>query len=53
MSVFPAGYRGSGLLLHITSLPSKYGIGDVEQQARAAIARRKDAHARDSRDCRR
>ncbi|MGO9260562.1 MAG: 4-alpha-glucanotransferase [Bryobacteraceae bacterium] len=29
MSVFPAGYRGSGLLLHVTSLPSKYGIGDV------------------------
>jgi 4-alpha-glucanotransferase len=29
MSVFPQGYRGSGLLLHVTSLPSKYGIGDV------------------------
>jgi 4-alpha-glucanotransferase len=26
---FPAEYRASGLLLHITSLPSPYGIGDV------------------------
>src|SRR3954471_15722074 len=26
---FPPGYRASGLLLHITSLPSPYGIGDV------------------------
>ena len=26
---FPAGYRASGLLLHVTSLPSLYGIGDV------------------------
>jgi 4-alpha-glucanotransferase len=26
---FPEGYRASGLLLHITSLPSPYGIGDV------------------------
>ena len=26
---FPAGYRASGLLLHVTSLPSPYGIGDV------------------------
>ena len=26
---FPADYRASGLLLHITSLPSPYGIGDV------------------------
>src|SRR6266481_3791008 len=28
-SVFPPGYRGSGMLLHVTSLPSPYGIGDV------------------------
>lgn len=28
-SPFPAGYRASGLLLHITSLPSPYGIGDL------------------------
>src|SRR5262245_3174509 len=26
---FPEGYRASGLLLHVTSLPSPYGIGDV------------------------
>jgi len=25
---FPTDYRGSGLLLHVTSLPSPYGIGD-------------------------
>jgi 4-alpha-glucanotransferase len=29
MPPFPRGYRASGLLLHITSLPSPYGIGDV------------------------
>jgi len=27
---FPPAYRASGLLLHITSLPSPYGIGDVD-----------------------
>ena len=26
---FPENYRASGLLLHLTSLPSPYGIGDV------------------------
>ena len=26
---FPPQYRASGLLLHVTSLPSPYGIGDV------------------------
>src|SRR5246127_1503116 len=26
---FPPRYRASGLLLHVTSLPSPYGIGDV------------------------
>jgi 4-alpha-glucanotransferase len=26
---FPSGYRASGVLLHVTSLPSPYGIGDV------------------------
>jgi 4-alpha-glucanotransferase len=26
---FPSSYRASGLLLHVTSLPSLYGIGDV------------------------
>src|SRR5450631_3235680 len=27
--LFPADYRGSGLLMHVSSLPSPYGIGDV------------------------
>ena len=27
--VFPPDYRASGVLLHVTSLPSRYGIGDV------------------------
>jgi 4-alpha-glucanotransferase len=26
---FPQGYRASGLLMHVTSLPSPYGIGDL------------------------
>ena len=26
---FPAGCRASGVLLHVTSLPSPYGVGDV------------------------
>jgi 4-alpha-glucanotransferase len=26
---FPPGYRASGVLLHITSLPTPYGIGDL------------------------
>src|SRR6266403_1045839 len=26
---FPAEYRASGLLMHVTSLPSPYGIGDL------------------------
>ena len=30
---FPSEYRASGLLLHITSLPSAYGIGDVGPSA--------------------
>ena len=29
LPTFPAGYRASGLLLHVTSLPSPYGVGDV------------------------
>jgi 4-alpha-glucanotransferase len=39
MSVFPPGYRASGLLLHVTSLPSRYGIGDVGPAALAWIDR--------------
>jgi 4-alpha-glucanotransferase len=30
---FPAAYRASGLLLHVTSLPSPYGIGDLGSSA--------------------
>jgi 4-alpha-glucanotransferase len=37
VSVFPPGYRASGLLLHVTSLPSRYGIGDVGPAALAWI----------------
>ena len=33
----PPGYRASGLLLHVTSLPSPYGIGDVGPTALAWI----------------
>ena len=28
ISPFPSDYRGAGLLVHVTSLPSAYGIGD-------------------------
>src|ERR1700733_12104659 len=34
---FPREYRASGLLLHVTSLPSPYGIGDVGPAAVAWI----------------
>ena len=37
---FPSPYRASGLLLHVTSLPSPYGIGDVGPAAIAWIAER-------------
>jgi 4-alpha-glucanotransferase len=36
---FPSPYRASGLLLHVTSLPSPYGIGDVGPAAMAWIDR--------------
>jgi 4-alpha-glucanotransferase len=36
---FPAEYRASGLLLHVTSLPSPYGVGDVGPAASAWIDR--------------
>jgi 4-alpha-glucanotransferase len=32
-SSFPPGYRASGVLLHVASLPSPYGIGDVGRPA--------------------
>jgi 4-alpha-glucanotransferase len=40
---FPAGYRASGLLLHVTSLPSPYGIGDVGPAAMAWVDRLQEA----------
>src|SRR6266404_5910221 len=39
MPPFPAGYRASGVLLHVTSLPSPYGIGDVGPSAFAWVDR--------------
>ena len=43
---FPPDYRASGLLLHITSLPSPYGVGDVGPPALAWIDRLADAGQR-------
>jgi len=43
---FPAGYRASGLLLHVTSLPSLYGIGDVGPTAVAWVDRLHEAGQR-------
>jgi 4-alpha-glucanotransferase len=40
---FPLSYRASGLLLHITSLPSPYGIGDVGPAAIAWVDQLCDA----------
>ena len=34
---FPVAYRASGLLLHVTSLPSPYGIGDLGASAFAWV----------------
>src|SRR5262245_62896999 len=41
--LLPAGYRASGILLHVTSLPSPYGIGDVGPAAMAWVDRLHDA----------
>lgn len=43
MQAFPPEYRGAGLLLHVTSLPSRYGIGDVGPAACTWIDRLCDA----------
>ena len=43
VSPFPPEYRASGILLHVTSLPSPYGIGDVGPVPRAWIDRLHDA----------
>ena len=40
---FTAGYRASGILLHVSSLPSPYGIGDLGPAALAWIDRLQDA----------
>jgi 4-alpha-glucanotransferase len=40
---FPPGYRASGVLLHVTSLPSPYGIGDIGPTACAWIDRLHEA----------
>jgi 4-alpha-glucanotransferase len=40
---FPTEYRASGLLLHVTSLPSPYGIGDLGASAFSWINRLHDA----------
>jgi 4-alpha-glucanotransferase len=37
LAPFPPDYRASGVLLHVTSLPSAYGIGDVGPAARAWV----------------
>ena len=43
VSPFPPGYRASGLLLHVTSLPSPYGVGDMGPAAIAWIDRLAEA----------
>jgi len=40
---FPAEYRASGLLLHVTPLPSPYGIGDLGRSAFSWVDRLHDA----------
>jgi 4-alpha-glucanotransferase len=44
--LFAASYRASGVLLHVTSLPSRYGIGDVGPAAVAWVDRLHDAGQR-------
>jgi 4-alpha-glucanotransferase len=43
---FPAGYRASGVLLHVTSLASPYGIGDLGSAAFSWIDRLQSAGQR-------
>jgi 4-alpha-glucanotransferase len=40
---FPSEYRASGLLLHVTSLPSPHGIGDLGSSAFAWVNRLHDS----------
>src|SRR5580704_3978803 len=41
--LFPTDSRASGLLLHVTSLPSPYGIGDLGPSAFSWVDRLHDA----------
>ncbi len=43
LSPFQPGYRAAGVLLHVTSLPSPYGIGDVGPTALAWVDRLHEA----------
>jgi 4-alpha-glucanotransferase len=43
---FPTDYRAAGLLLHVTSLPSPYGIGDLGPSAFLWVDRLHDAGQR-------
>ena len=43
---FPPGYRASGVLLPITSLPAAYGIGDLGPAAFAWVTRLHEAGQR-------
>lgn len=43
MTLFPPDYRASGILLHVTSLPSLWGIGDLGPGALSWIDRLSDA----------
>jgi 4-alpha-glucanotransferase len=43
---FPSDYRASGILLHVTSLPSPYGIGDLGPPAFSWIDRLHNAGQR-------
>src|SRR5262245_61045137 len=40
---FPPHYRASGVLLHVTSLPSRYGVGDVGPAALQWVDRLREA----------
>ena len=43
---FPPDYRASGILLHVTSLPSPYGIGDIGPSAFSWVDRLHEAGQR-------
>jgi 4-alpha-glucanotransferase len=40
---FPPDYRASGILLHVSSLPSRYGIGDLGPATLAWVERLREA----------